>query len=343
MADALISPAVGGTMLATAAGLVGYSSRKLKKEMDDFKIPLMGVMGAFIFAAQMINFTIPATGSSGHIGGGILLAVLLGPYAAFLTITSVLVIQALFFADGGFLALGCNVFNLGFFPCMIIYPLVFRRMMGGSFTRWRLLISTTVATVLGLQLGAFCVVLETMASGISELPFGTFVLMMQPIHLAIGIVEGLASAAVIMFIHSMQPELVTGTAAPAGSSSFRKTAVAILAAAVVIGGFFSWFASTHPDGLEWSMFKTAGVEELVRSDKSIYQTLESIQKKTAILPDYSFRSQTEGKAPGEDQSWPAANAGTSLSGILGGLFVLALAVVTGLLLRRRKVIASTKR
>jgi cobalt/nickel transport system permease protein len=122
------------------------------------------------------------------------------------------VIQALFFADGGFLALGCNVFNLRFFPCMIIYPLIFRRMMGGSFTRWRLIISTTVSAVLGLQLGAFCVVLETKASGVSELPFGTFVLMMLPIHLAIGIVEGLASAAVIMFIHSMQPELVTGAA-----------------------------------------------------------------------------------------------------------------------------------
>jgi cobalt/nickel transport system permease protein len=343
MADALISPAVGGTMLATAAGLAGYSSRKLKKEMDDFKIPLMGVMGAFIFAAQMINFTIPATGSSGHIGGGILLAVLLGPYAAFLTITSVLVIQALFFADGGFLALGCNVFNLGFFPCMIVYPLIFRRMMGDSFTRWRLIISTTVAAVLGLQLGAFCVVLETMASGISELPFGTFVLMMLPIHLAIGVVEGLASAAVIMFIHSMQPELVTGTVSASGSFSIKKTAAAILAAAIVIGGFFSWFASTHPDGLEWSMFKTAGVEELVKPDRSIYGTLESIQKKMAILPDYSFRSRAEGEAAESGQSWPEANAGTSVSGILGGLSVLALVVIAGLLLRRRKVVASPHR
>ena len=76
----------------------------------------MGVLGAFIFAAQMINFTIPATGSSGHLGGGLILTILLGPYAAFLTIASVLMVQALFFADGGLLALGCNIFNLGFFP-----------------------------------------------------------------------------------------------------------------------------------------------------------------------------------------------------------------------------------
>jgi len=115
MADALISPAVGGTVWAATAGLTVYSARKLKQEMDDRKLPLMGVLGAFVFAAQMINFTIPATGSSGHLGGGMILAILLGPYAAFLTMASVLTVQALFFADGGLLALGCNIFNLGFF------------------------------------------------------------------------------------------------------------------------------------------------------------------------------------------------------------------------------------
>src|SRR5512145_1953052 len=127
MADALISPAVGGTMYAATTGLIAYSSKKLKDEMDNSKIPLMGVMGAFIFAAMMINFTIPATGSSGHIGGGLLLSIVLGPYAAFLTIASVLIIQGLFFADGGLLALGCNIFNLGFFPAFIAYPLVYRK------------------------------------------------------------------------------------------------------------------------------------------------------------------------------------------------------------------------
>ena len=108
MADALLSPAVGGTMWAASALSIAYSSKKLRSEADDRKVPLMGVLGAFVFAAQMINFTIPATGSSGHLGGGLLLAILLGPHAAFLTIASVLVVQALFFADGGLLALGCK-------------------------------------------------------------------------------------------------------------------------------------------------------------------------------------------------------------------------------------------
>jgi cobalt/nickel transport system permease protein len=106
MADALLSPAVGGTMWAATAGTIAWCSKKVRAELDERKVPLMGVLAAFIFAAQMINFTIPATGSSGHLGGGLLLAVLLGPWAAFLAIASVLFIQALFFADGGLLALG---------------------------------------------------------------------------------------------------------------------------------------------------------------------------------------------------------------------------------------------
>ena len=132
MADALVSPVVGGAMWAVSMGLLGYSAKKVGKEADEKKVPLMGVVGAFIFAAQMINFSIPGTGSSGHLGGGMILAILLGPYASFITIASVLFIQALFFADGGLLALGCNIFNLGFFPAFIAYPLIYRPFVKSS-------------------------------------------------------------------------------------------------------------------------------------------------------------------------------------------------------------------
>jgi cobalt/nickel transport system permease protein len=114
MADALLSPGTGGVMWAATAVTIFYSARKVQSQLDNRKIPLMGVLGAFVFAAQMINFAIPGTGSSGHIGGGLLLAILLGPQGAFLTMASVLTVQALFFADGGLLALGCNIFNLVF-------------------------------------------------------------------------------------------------------------------------------------------------------------------------------------------------------------------------------------
>ena len=228
MADALISPAVGGAMWAATAGLTVYSARKLKQEMDDRKLPLMGVLGAFVFAAQMINFTIPATGSSGHLGGGMILAILLGPYAAFLTMASVLTVQALFFADGGLLALGCNIFNLGFFPCFIAYPLIYKKLVGERPTQGRILLGAMAAAILSLQMGAFGVVMETWFSGISELPFSTFVLMMQPIHLAIGIVEGLVTATVVAFVWKARPEILE-MAPPAASAPSRSFKPVILA------------------------------------------------------------------------------------------------------------------
>src|SRR5512140_3811002 len=153
MADALLSPAVGGTMWAASAGTIAYCSSKVNRELDDRKVPLMGVLGAFLLAAQMINFTIPATGSSGHLGGGLLLTILLGPYAAFLTISSVLVVQALFVADGGLLALGCNIFNLGIFPAFIAYPFVYRPLAGKSPSTARVTVGAMAAAITGLQLG----------------------------------------------------------------------------------------------------------------------------------------------------------------------------------------------
>ena len=176
MADALLSPAVGTTLWAGTAAVTGYASKRLKRQIDDRTIPLMGVLGAFIFAAQMINFTIPGTGSSGHLGGGMILAVLLGPHAAFLVMASVLTVQALFFADGGLLALGCNIWNLGVYPCYLVYPLIYKPLVGDGKTAGRILVASVVSVALALQLGAFSVVLETLLSGKSELPFGTFLL-----------------------------------------------------------------------------------------------------------------------------------------------------------------------
>lgn len=124
MADGFISPAVGCTMWAASAAITTLCARKVRQEKEMRLVPLMGVLGAFIFACQMLNFTIPGTGSSGHLGGGLILAVLLGPYAGFLVMAAILTVQALFFADGGLLALGCNIFNMGFFSCLVAYPFI---------------------------------------------------------------------------------------------------------------------------------------------------------------------------------------------------------------------------
>ncbi|MBU4260266.1 MAG: energy-coupling factor ABC transporter permease [Proteobacteria bacterium] len=344
MADALLSPAVGGTMWGVAAGTIAYSSMKVKKELDDRKVPLMGVLGAFIFAAQMINFTIPATGSSGHLGGGLLLTILLGPYAAFLTIASVLVVQSLFFADGGILALGCNIFNLGFFPAFIAYPFIYRRIAGNEPSKARLTAAAIIAAVVGLQLGAFSVVLETVASGISSLPFSTFVVLMQPIHLAIGVVEGLVTAAVVSFVSVARPEIIRGAteSVSLGSLPLRNVFLSFLAATLLTGGIVSWFASENPDGLEWAIAKVTGSGEVTGAEDGVHGMLAALQEKIAFLPDYSFKENAapaeEGVAyAGEAKGDEAARLGTSVAGGVGALICLTLAFFIGFVLKRRLV------
>jgi cobalt/nickel transport system permease protein len=345
MADALISPAVGGTMWAVTAAAAVHSARKLRKTFDEKRVPLMGVLGAFIFAAQMINFTIPATGSSGHVTGAMILSILLGPHAAFLTMASIITVQALFFADGGLLALGCNIFNMAFFGCFVAYPYVYRKIVRQDSSPRRILIGSLAAAILALQMGAFAVVVETMLSGISELPFRTFVLLMQPIHLAIGIVEGFVTAAVVTFVWKARPEVLEAAAAGAARSPFPLKGVlaGLLAATAVTAGLLSWFASSHPDGLEWSVFHTTGKEELAAPEQGIHAWLGHFQEKTAILPDYSLppaeqaETQTEaekGKEPAEAESWPSISAGTTVSGLVGAFLTLALAGLIGLGLRR---------
>lgn len=343
MADALLSPAVGTTMWAGTLAAIGYASKRLKRTIDDKTIPLMGVLGAFIFAAQMVNFTIPGTGSSGHLGGGMILAILLGPHAAFLVMASVLTVQALFFADGGLLALGCNIWNLGIFPCYFAYPLIYKPLSGNGKNRSKILIAALVSAIAALQMGAFSVVLETMLSGKSELPFNTFLLLMQPIHLGIGIVEGLITAGVISYVRSVRPELLDSitTARPLDAGlSLKKILVTLAILALVTGGALSWFASTYPDGLEWSIEKIYGKPELPEQEHGIVALLKGLQEKTAFLPDYKFKQdKKEGEQKAETPAaWPNIEAGTSTAGVLGALMVLGLVFGIGAgirLIRRR--------
>ena len=337
MADALLSPAVGATFWAGTLAAIGYSSKKLKETIDDKMIPLMGVLGAFIFAAQMINFTIPGTGSSGHIGGGMILTIILGPYAAFLAIASVLTVQGLFFADGGLLALGCNIWNMGIYPCFIVYPLLYKPLVGDSKNPGRILAVSILSVVIALQMGAFSVVMETMLSGKSELPFGTFVLLMQPIHLAIGIIEGLITAGVINYVRSARPEILESIAAsrPLNPSvSVKSIVIAFVILAVITGGALSWFASTHPDGLEWSIKKVTGKTELAEHEQGIAPIIKGIQEKTAFLPDYNFKpAGNEPKQEEANPSWPSVDTGTSVAGIIGASMVLGFILLIGVGIR----------
>ena len=356
MADALLSPATGLVMWAAAGTALAVASRVVKARADDALVPLMGILGAFVFAAQMINFSIPGTGSSGHLGGGLLLAMLLGPHAALVVISSVLTVQALFFADGGLLALGANIFNIGVLPCLVAYPLVYRPLAGGAPSRRRLTLAAGLAAMLALQLGAMGVVLQTVMSGISGLSFEGFAWLMLPIHAAIGVVEGAATVAIVLFVQRHRPELLHAAApgaAPASTAPrLRPVLLAAGLATLALGGVGSWFASADPDGLEWSV-QRAGVKASVTkataatTPAGLHETLAAMQKRTALLPDYGL---PEGALPAtppgdspqappqasQPQAWPAVNAGTSLAGVVGGATTLGLVLAVGLLLRRRR-------
>ena len=129
MADALVAPAVAATMYVASGAAAGISIKTLRKDESTQKLPTMAVTSALVFAGQMINYTIPGTGSSGHLCGGMLLTALLGPQAGFLSMIVILAIQCLFFADGGLLALGANCWNMAFYGCFVGYYILWRPMM----------------------------------------------------------------------------------------------------------------------------------------------------------------------------------------------------------------------
>lgn len=281
MSDALITPLVGGAMLLTSGGLINHAAKRIERTLSEAKLPLMGVLGAFVFASQMVNFAIPGTGSSGHIGGGLLLAILLGPYAGFLTLGAVLFIQAMFFADGGLLAFGCNLFNMGFFTCFVVYPFVYKKITV-KMTKKRIFLGALLASVIGLQLGAFFVVVETFLSGRVSLNIGQFLWFMQPIHLAIGLIEGLITAVIISYLYAKSPDLLK-----IKKQKTNPILIFILVIALLIGGGLSLMASSHPDGLEWSMEKS---DVYLDEGPTIFST---IQDKLSFLPDYAFKDSEE--------------------------------------------------
>lgn len=337
MADALLSPAVAATMYVASGTAAGISIKRLSGDENTQKLPTMAVASALVFAGQMINYTIPGTGSSGHMCGGMLLSALLGPEAGFLSMIVVLTIQCLFFADGGLMALGANIWNMAFYGCFVGYYLIWRPIMKSrhfenlgphAAQRARIVAASIIGCVITLQMGAFSVVLETTLSGITELPFGAFCALMQPIHLAIGIVEGLITAAVLTYVYETRPELICevdlseDAAAGRSSKSLGTVIITLAVAALIVGGVFSHFASSNPDGLEWALFgnEEAGYSSNMGLDEDNFgvsstasRTASDIQEKTSFLPDYSF-------AGSENPM------GTTVSGIVGSAIVAAAAL-----------------
>ncbi|MEG1642444.1 MAG: energy-coupling factor ABC transporter permease [Synergistaceae bacterium] len=329
MSDALISPAVSITMTTVAMTTLAYAVRKLQKsdQLTEDKITMMGIMGAFVFACQMINFTIPGTGSSGHIGGGLLLAAILGPAPAYITMAIILLIQALFFADGGLMAWGCNVINMGLLTSVLAYTLIYKPITRNNISIGKINTASIIAATIGLILGATSVVIQTHISQITELPIETFLSLMVPVHIVIGIVEGIITGAVLTYIYKTKKEYLyieqpaQTTQTPSNTTKIKSV---IIISTIITAGILSLYASQNPDGLEWAVAKTTNDKELTTTSTA-HQQSEKITEKIAIMPDYALKSGNHTEA-----------TQTATAGITGSIITIILTILTGYIIRKTK-------
>jgi len=242
--DGFLSNQVAVSLNVVSGASVLYAARQVKVDVSGRAVPIMGMLAAFVFVAQMLNFPVLG-GTSGHLIGGSLLAILLGPMAGSLTMTTVVIAQALFLQDGGLVALGANVFNISAVTCFSGYA-VFRLLNGGTGSGKRLLVAGFFAGWASLMASSACCALEMGLSGAIPLRLGLAT--MLGYHAAVGIVEGMLTAGVLSFLFKVRPDLLKieglsrfGISDWIGAVLF----VAIPAAILVMAG-----SSSLPDPLE---------------------------------------------------------------------------------------------
>lgn len=251
----LLSPAVEIVGAVVAATLVGIAIHKTIRQATRNTLPLMGALGIFVLAAQMLNISAIA-GSSGHLIGGILLASIVGPWAGFLTLSVVIAVQALLLGDGGTLALGCNILNMAAAGCLVAYPLVFKPLMSGSTNTGRLFMASVLGSIVAAEVGALGAVIEVGASAVAPLTTQLFMGNMLAIHLLIGAVEGVATGAILWLVSHSNEALLHHVPQPTNTNESPKiitTVWAFLLGALLIGGGLVHLSSERPDGLEWSI------------------------------------------------------------------------------------------
>lgn len=261
--DGLLSIPVSAVGWVLLIGLLAYALRQTKTQLGERQIPLMGVLAAFVFAAQMINFPV-AGGTSGHLLGSTLVAVFLGPWAMVVVMTSVIGVQALLFQDGGLLALGFNVVNMGFLSGLVGYT-VYTLLRRAGLPQ---LIGAAVGAWLGVVTAAAATALELSVSGTAALSLALPA--MIGVHVLIGLGEALITVAALAFVQQTRPDLLKQTAPAAGA---RWVAVGLVIALVV--AFASPLASPEPDGLE-----------RVAEDQGFIEQAQD--PSYTILPDYTI-------------------------------------------------------
>lgn len=336
MANELLSVPVALGTLACAAGGLGYICRKVKATITNERWALMGVMGAFVFAAQMINIQLPVMpGTSGHMIGAVLLAVVLGPHAAGLVMSSVIIVQCLIFQDGGLLALGCNLINMALIPSYLGFG-VYSLATQGKTSGWRLGLGTMAATLITVEAGAVLIPLQAQLSGVLAVPLSTFLLTMLAVHLLVGLLEGLLTISVLHSLQRLRPDL--GVMALPGSQGLSpKATLATLALlALLLGGVFSLWASDLPDGLEWTYAQRPdqpGFESMTGRPHPSAQRVDELQARVAPLPDYTRR----GSPLGQQNLEPTGTSGawTSFAGVTGSLLTMGIIWLVSAIIRKK--------
>ncbi|WP_327177419.1 energy-coupling factor ABC transporter permease [Streptomyces sp. NBC_01335] len=334
--DGFINAPVSVAAGVAAAGAVAVSLRGARRELDERTAPLAGLMAAFIFAVQMLNFPV-AAGTSGHLLGGALAAILVGPYTGVLCVTVVLLMQGILFADGGLTALGVNVLDMGVTTTVVAY-VVFRVLMRAlPRRRSTVTVASFVAALVSVPAAAVVFTLIYWIGGTTDISIGKVFTAMVGVHVLIGIGEAVITAATVGAVIAVRPDLVHGArgfanplklrvdgqlidaapAAPAkaakpakapkpavavGSRSTRGLLAAGLLTALVLAGFVSYYASSSPDGLE-----------KVAADKGIDRNAKEHASADSPLADYGVKDVDDAR----------------LSGGLAGVIGVGVTVVVG--------------
>jgi len=292
--DGFLSVVVSVILWIISITMIVIALRKVKNELGDKEVPLMGVLAAAIFAGQMLNFSVTG-GTSGHLLGAAIASILLGPWTAVLVLTSVVSVQALFFQDGGLLALGANLFNMAIVGVFTAYAIFKGLQSLLSKYKWGLIVSGFVAAWCSIFLASLACALELALSGTS--PANIAIPAMGGIHALIGIGEGLITVGALAFLYATRKDLVEKTKIKATNSKGILIGGSVIA---VILAILSPLASRHPDGLEW-----------VAEQKGFLETAKEALYN--IMPDYTV--------PGISDP----TLSTIAAGILGAIIVFGIA------------------
>ncbi|MGW0705993.1 energy-coupling factor ABC transporter permease [Streptomyces sp. NPDC002643] len=321
--DGFINAPVSAVAGVVAAGAVAVSLRGARRELDERTAPLAGLVAAFIFAVQMLNFPV-AAGTSGHLLGGALAAILVGPYTGVLCVSVVLLMQGILFADGGLTALGVNITIMAVVTSIVGYA-VFRGLVKVlPKTRRSVTVSAFVAALLSVPSAAAAFTLVYAIGGTTDVPIGSVLTAMVGVHVLIGIGEAAITALTVGAVIAVRPDLVHGARgltaplklrvngelvdapapvpAPVAARSPRKLLLAGLGTSLLLAGVVSFYASADPDGLE-----------KVAADKGFDAKAEEHAAADSPLADYGIEGLTDAR----------------LSGGLAGVIGVGVTVVAG--------------